>query len=326
MIGLLAIGLGGAFVTGLVAWFGARTIGVDVMSAGWILPGAVAIHSIQLFLSALAWRSPIKENAPRLGRYFRIRWIRESVNSLLPVAQLGGNIVGIRLLTLRGLSAALAAASTTLDLTVEALTQLLFTIAGISTIGAIGAGHEWGIWLDGSLAFMAIGLIGFVVAQRIGVMRIVEVLALRLNQAFPSLSIDGVQGLHDELMRLQTDHAALLRATALHSLAWLMGVAETSLMLWAMGSAVSVPEALVIESLGMAARSAGFIVPGALGVQETGFILVCQLLGISADTAIALSMLKRARELLVGLPGLIAWQWTEGRRMLRRNPALPSAK
>jgi hypothetical protein len=54
-------------------------------------------------------------------------------------------------------------------------------------------------------------------------------------------------------------------------------------------------------------------------VQEAGFILVSGLFGISPDTAIALSMVKRARELLVGLPGLVAWQWSEGRRLVKRR-------
>jgi uncharacterized membrane protein YbhN (UPF0104 family) len=69
----------------------------------------------------------------------------------------------------------------------------------------------------------------------------------------------------------------------------------------------------------MAARSAGFVVPGALGVQEGGFILVCGLFGIEADTAIALSMVKRLRELAIGLPGLVSWQVSEGKRLVQRR-------
>ncbi len=69
----------------------------------------------------------------------------------------------------------------------------------------------------------------------------------------------------------------------------------------------------------MAARSAGFAVPGALGVQEGGLIVVCGLFGIHPDMAIALSMLKRLRELVIGIPGLIAWQLSEGRRALHRK-------
>ncbi len=324
--GLIAIGLGGAAVTAMVAWFGAQTIGLDVLAAGWALPAAIALHALQLYLSSWAWRTALRKAGPGPVGYFKIRWIRESVNSLLPVAQLGGNLVGIRLLMLRGVSGAVAGAGTTLDLTIEALTQFVFTLAGILILAAIDSGEAWGPWLNGSLALMAVGIIGFVAAQRVGILRIVEALAARLNRLFPSLSMDTVRGMHDELMRLQSDRGVLLRASGLHTVAWFIGVAETWLILHAMAVPVTAAEATVIETLGMAARSAGFIVPGALGVQETGFILVCGLFGIPADSAIALSMVKRARELLVGLPGLVTWQWTEGMRLLRRAPVAVKPK
>ena len=112
---------------------------------------------------------------------------------------------------------------------------------------------------------------------------------------------------------------ALLAAGTLHLIAWLIGVVETWIALWAMGVPVGWEAALVIESLGMAARSAGFAVPGALGVQEVGFVVVCGLFGIEADQAIALSMVKRARELVVGVAGLVMWQWAEGRRLILRS-------
>jgi putative membrane protein len=312
--GVAAILVGGALLTALVGWFGIHAIGFEVLAAGWALAVIVPLHAAQLLLSAFAWRVAMGEHRPSGGRIFRIRWIRESVNSLLPVAQLGGNIVGIRLLMHAGISGAIASAGTTLDLTVESLTQFLFILIGLFVLAMLDADTAWAPWLDGTLGVTAVGLGCFVVAQRIGIMRIVESLARRLQRIFPSLS------LHDELMRLQRDRAALLRATMLHLCAWGLGVGETLLVLRAMGLPVGVAESTVIESLGMAARSAGFAVPGALGVQETGFILACGLFGIAPDEAIALSMVKRARELIVGLPGLVAWQWTEGRRLLRRRP------
>jgi len=77
--------------------------------------------------------------------------------------------------------------------------------------------------------------------------------------------------------------------------------------------------ACFVETLGAAVRGAGFAVPGALGVQEGGLILICGLFAIPPDVAIALSMVKRARELIVGIPGLLVWQWTEGRHIVRRK-------
>jgi putative membrane protein len=317
--GLIAIGLGGFAVIALVAFFGAQTIGSEVVRAGWAVPLTTALLFLQLWLSAVAWRLSVGARRPRLGRWFRIRWIREAVNSMLPVAQLGGNIVGIRLLVHRGVPGPLAGAGTTLDLTIEAATQLLFTLAGFAVLALTRADDGWMAWVQGGIVAGLLGIGGFILAQRAGLLRLVEGAAGLLLRWFPNLPVQVVQGLHAELMRLQRNPMAIGKATCLHLLAWLLGTIETWLALYAMGVPVGWEQAFVIESLGQAARSAGFAVPGALGVQEAGFILVCGLFGIHPDTAIALSMVKRARELAVGLPGLVAWQWSEGRRLLRQQ-------
>ncbi len=77
--------------------------------------------------------------------------------------------------------------------------------------------------------------------------------------------------------------------------------------------------AFVLESLTSGVSAVAFMVPGALGAQEGGFIVFGALMGLSADTALAISLSKRVRELLLGLPGLFVWQWIEGRHFLRRG-------
>jgi putative membrane protein len=320
-LALLTIALGGAALIGLVAWFGAQAIGHEVLEARWAIPATLLLHLLQLYLSAIAWRISVGMRRPRMIVYFRLRWIREAVNSLLPVAQMGGNLVGIRMLSHRGIPGALAGAGTTLDLTIEALTQFLWTMIGIGTLAAISSDQSWRPWVEGGMITMGIGLIGFVAAQRAGMLRMIEALAGRLQRVFPSLSMESVRGLHAELMRLQANRAALAKASSIHLLAWVLGTFEVWLVLTTIGLQITPTEALVIESLGMAARSAGFVVPGALGVQETGFILVCGLFHIHPDMAIALSMAKRVRELAVGVPGLVAWQLSEGKRVVRRRRA-----
>jgi hypothetical protein len=68
-----------------------------------------------------------------------------------------------------------------------------------------------------------------------------------------------------------------------------------------------------------ALRSAAFFVPGAVGVQEGSYLLIGPLFGLAPETALALSLLKRGRDLLIGAPTLIAWQAMEGRRLLQRS-------
>jgi hypothetical protein len=76
----------------------------------------------------------------------------------------------------------------------------------------------------------------------------------------------------------------------------------------------------MLEALGNAVRGAAFAVPGAIGVQEGGFILLGSLIGIAPDTALALSLVKRVRELTLGLPGLLTWQINVGRGLWSRVP------
>jgi putative membrane protein len=318
---LLAITLGGGAVITLVAWFGAQAIGHEVLQVIWIVPALVALHLFQLYISALSWRISVGQRLPRSMVWFRIRWIREGINSLLPVAQMGGNLVGIRMLTQRGVPGPLAGAGTTLDITFEAFTQFAWTMIGILVLTLISSDESWRPWLEGGMITMAIGLVGFVIAQRAGLMRLIEAFAERMQRVFPSIPMEAIRGLHAELMRLQANRRALFRAFSIHLLAWALGTFEVWAILWALGLQPTFGEAVVIESLGMAARSAGFVVPGALGVQEAGFILVCGLFHIHADLAIALSMAKRVREMTVGIPALVAWQVEEGKQLVRKHRA-----
>jgi putative membrane protein len=321
LFGLAALGLGGVALIGLVTWFGALKIGREVLAALWVVPITLGLHMVQLQLSAVAWRvavgKPPRAAAPGIGAYILLRWVREAVNSMLPVAQMGGNFVGIRLLAQRGVPAVQGGAGTTIDITIEAVTQFLFTLAGVAALAAISPDRSWAPWVQGLLVVMALAVAAMVLVQRAGAMRLVEALADRLARVIPAMPKGALRGLHAELVRLQRDRGGMAQAGAMHLAAWLLGAVETWLVLAAMGQHCSLAAALVIDSLGMAARSAGFVVPGALGVQEAGLILAAGLVGVPAEAAIALSMLKRVRELAVGASGLLAWQWIEGRRFLR---------
>ena len=94
----------------------------------------------------------------------------------------------------------------------------------------------------------------------------------------------------------------------MHFLSWSFGTVETWIIFDAMGVSVSLPQVLVVESLGMAARSAGFAIPGALAVQESGFVLAAMSVGLPESAGLALSLVKRVREILVGVAGIaLAW-------------------
>jgi hypothetical protein len=52
----------------------------------------------------------------------------------------------------------------------------------------------------------------------------------------------------------------------------------------------------------------------AMGVQEEGYILLGNLLGIPGEIAFTLSLVRRMQELASGIPALISWHLLEATR------------
>ena len=95
------------------------------------------------------------------------------------------------------------------------------------------------------------------------------------------------------------------------------GSLETWLALRWLGHPVPFGAAIALESLTLAVRNFAFLVPAGLGVQEASLIGFGALLGINGELALALSLAKRMREILFGVPALLSWYWVEGRRELQ---------
>ena len=93
----------------------------------------------------------------------------------------------------------------------------------------------------------------------------------------------------------------LKRGLSLHLLAWIGNGGEAWVALHFMGVPLSLAAVLAIESLLYAIRSLAFLVPNAAGVQEGAYVMLGGLFGLPPDTALALSLLKRARDLAIGI-------------------------
>ena len=322
--GIIAAMLAGLLLTtALVAYRGFAEISGLLLSAGWGLVVVALLHLIPATLSSLAWRSLVAPADRKPGFVFLIaRLVREGASHLLPVAQVGAELIGARTLTLYGAKADVAGASVAVDLFMEVVTQFLFTLFGLLLLVLAGVHNSTVFWLFIGLAAMIPVLGACVMAQRSGVFKLVEQWVEKLAAKWPWMSLGSVDGLHESIQSMCRNRNGLLAAGALHMMAWLLGGAEVWLALYFMGHSVSVQQALILESLGMAIRGAAFLVPGALGVQEGGLMLVGVMVGLSPDAGLAVSLAKRLRDLLLGIPALLKWQFLETRKVwLDRNPA-----
>ena len=288
---------------------GILAVGADTLHALWLLPALVGLHLVQLSLSARAWGDLLPDNVPKL-RLYRLRIIREGIDSLFPVAQVGGEVVGAQLLSRDGPKLAEAAASVVVDVTVEFLTQLMFLLIGVAALAATSRTGAWQGWASAAL-LIAAAAGALLAAQRFGFLRLLEALATQIAARWPAAG--SLEGLNAAAGAMYSRRAAMSRAAALHLLAWLLGSLESWAVLRTLGMEIGPVQALIVEALGMAARSAGFAVPGALVVQETGFALAAAAVGLPEGPGLSLSLVKRVREVLVGLTGLGLW-WLERRQ------------
>ena len=288
------------------AWQTVLAAGGDTLRALWLLPGLVCLHLVQLLISALAWRVLLPAPPAGWAAFHRLRLVREGIDSLLPVAQVGGELVGAQLLARQGTALGLAAASVVVDVTLEFVSQLAFLLLGLVTWAALAPAASWGVWLGVSVLAAAVAA-GFAAAQGFGLLRLVELLMRQIAMRLPALATVSLDGLHTAAIDLYRRHRAVAGSGGLHLVAWALGTAETWAVLNTLGLDVSPLMALVVESFGMAGRSAGFAVPGALVVQEASFVLAAAAMGLPEAAGLALSLVKRVREVSTGMIGLGLW-------------------
>lgn len=296
-------------------------IGDAVLRALPALPPAIAVHLVQIVAMAMAWRALFHAPRPGLLLMMRARWIRQSLNGLLPLVGIGGGVLAATAVARQTRQPfAAVAAGATVDLMTEAVAQAPFLLVGLALLALVA---------PGLLAVAEAGALMLPIA-----LGAATGLAILLGPGrAPVLWLMRRIGLGEKFGALLASFAAvnagpgpLALGVAWHVLAWSLGAFEVWIILALLGTPVSLAEAYVIESLGLAARSLGFVVPGGLGAQEMGLTAVGVALGVPLEEAVAMSLLKRLREVVVSVPGLVAWQWIERRAAAAGEATEPAAQ
>ena len=319
--GLLAVAGCFAIVAFVIRASDADDIIANFAALGAGIGYVIALHVVVLACDGIAWRAFLapEQRAP-LADFLWARWVREATNLLLPVAQIGGEVVGARLLTLRGMTPSVAGASVVLDKLTEALSLIPFTLLGLLIMFAV-TGRTRITEMVGFALIVAIAAIGAAAL-------VPHASAYRAIRRRIDLWLLGSERpLLGQIAHFARTTRELYRprrfavATAWHLLGWMIGAGEVWLALAFMGHPISLAAALALESLGQAIISIGFMVPAAIGVQEGAYIAIGSALGLPPETALALSLVKRVRQIAFGVPGLCAWQAVELRRLLRIGQA-----
>ncbi|HEY0800735.1 MAG TPA: flippase-like domain-containing protein [Steroidobacteraceae bacterium] len=306
---LLSIGV--LLFVGVLVSHDLSGIAATLAHAGWGLLLVALFHLLPLVLDALAIcvlfdqgssRSPFRDS-------LLARWVGESANSLMPAGQIGGPVLMARHLAQRGMRMEDAAASITVSTTLQTVAQIVFALMGVVLLGA-QTSHFSPLELRTSAliasAFLAVQVGGFYLIQRRGLFsKLMRAVRRFSGKRDWSQWVSQAQAIDLAVQGTYRRNGAATASFLLSFIGWIVGTGEVYLIALLLGTPVSWRDALLLESLGQAIRGAGFAIPGALGVQEGGYLLLGPLAGLAPDAALALSLAKRARELLLGLPGLL---------------------
>jgi putative membrane protein len=305
----------------LISQAGVRDIADAAARVGWGTPLAVLVRIIGIGIAGVAWWLVVTQPGwVELHMCVIVRYVREAVNTLLPVAQVGGDFVGARLLSVRGVAPPLATAATLADVFLQAVAQVLFTALGLWFLIRTGGDAAVVQTVAWGLAAAVPLLAGFYLLLRAKAQGLIATILRRLAGDRQWAALGAMDRVYDDLAAIQAHSLRMVASAVTHLFVWLFASLEVYVVLGFIGYPVSLADAVVIESLAQALRGAAFAVPGAIGVQEGGLIVLCGLFGVPADAALALSLIKRVADLSLGLPGLFAWQSLERRNSISKPP------
>ncbi|KMO38652.1 membrane protein [Methylobacterium variabile] len=329
--------LGAAIGVALALWLVASNdVGAVADAFGRVgLAGIVAVVLVRVLiigLCGIAWARILTGlTGVSAGPFVLLRFVREGVNVLLPVASVGGEVLGARLLTFWGVTGAASAAGILVDMFFQVVTEALFALTGVLLLSQLEGekAATLAAWCAKGLVLSGVVLAAFFAVQRYGGAGLIERRVSALARRFAAEggtapAGGGVQAALDAVWDRRR-WLPLTEGCLLHLAAWFLGALEIWIALRCIGiEGVTLAEAVVLESLSQAIKSAAFPVPSGLGVQEGGFVLLGSLFGIDPHTALALSLVKRVPDVVLGVPALMAWQAIEARRGLMAPKAPPA--
>ncbi len=309
-----------ALAVAIVAWQGFDVLADALARAGFRLFVLVPYFAPSLVLAALAWRTLMPPAArPGMGPILVGNWIGFSVNWLLPVAHVGGDVARAVWLARRRGSGAIMGASALVDKTILAFVQALIGLVGVGLLLSVAEGAS----LAPAAAGFSVVLLGllyvFYRLQTGGMFARLAAGGGWLVGGLPASLTGGAAALDEAVREIYAARRRVVAAVAWRFCSRIIITGEVWLIMFFMGHPITVADALLLETLTQTVRAAAFVMPGAFGVQEAGFIVIGAFVGVPADLALAVSLAKRVRELAIGLPALLYWQVSEGRLGPRRR-------
>ena len=300
---LLLVGL--AFLVALVADNDPAAVFASVTRLSWRIAVILMFPmALVMALDALGWRYAFLNDRVPFGPLLATRLAGEAFNIVTPTAALGGEVVKAWLLRDR-VPLEESVPSVIIAKTTITIAQGIFLLLGIALAVIVLAGTRLLLAMEWLLALEVIALALFILMQTRGLVgwsaRLLDRLKIRrLSGSNTAARVDAALA---DFYRREPRRLAL--SILVHLCAWLLGIAETWLILWFLGIPVSLATATVIEAFGTGVRFATFLIPGSLGAQEGGYVVTFLALGLSGADGVTFGLVRRLRELVWVAIGLV---------------------
>ena len=317
---LLAL-VGLALGTAVIGWFGADRVIAAALSVGWA--GFVLLLLGQLLLFAvlgLAWDVIMpRRDLLRITTWGRM--VRDAAANCLPFALMGGILMGARSVAASGVPWPLAFGSSVVDVTAEFLSQIAFIALGLILLLVRAPGSGLALPAGAGLAAALVGGASLIFLQ-LGAGRVFRALESRIAGNWFAAASARMDMLQVDLTGFYQRSAWLALGSVIHFVGWL----GTGFAGWVayrlLGAEIDLASVLAIEALLQILLTAAFLVPGAVGVQEAGYASIGAAFGLPPELSLGVSLLRRARDLTLGIPILLIWQVTEARRVMQQPVGL----
>ena len=309
-IGLL---IGILLLTLLIFWQGFAEIFGLLFGSGFSLLLLPVVWMPSLLVAVISWYQLFPNKiVPPFKELFLALWVGRAINTILPVATIGGEIVKARLLIFWGRPAINVSASVVVDKTVQALALIPWAIIGISLLIYLAVDNELAMLLMLGTLILGLGITGFIFFQRTGIFSFFAKIIGKFHTADSWGKIKlKASDVDKSINEIYGNKKKFIISILWRTLGLVLQTSEVWLACYLLGHPINLIEAIMLKSLTSIITDLAFIIPNGYGVQEGGYLVLGVLIGLTPEFSLALSLATRVRELIIDIPGLLYWQHIE---------------
>jgi glycosyltransferase 2 family protein len=219
---------------------------------------------------------------------------------------------------LGGVDFARAAASSIVDVVAEGIGIVPFVLFGLITVLTRKPGNSVVLPMGIGLGVLLLGgIMAFVLRRQLA--KLLRAGTTRLLKPWVKDAPKRADELQRTAENLLHQYKRLTASSLIHLLCWCGGGANVWLAYHLLGAKPTIVDALAIESMLSTVLAVGLLVPAGLGVQELSYVGIGGLFGIPPHLSFALSLVRRARDIIIGAPALLVWQTLEARELRKTS-------